>query len=242
MKRLLLPAILLFPIFLLCFWVYRGMSLHQDMSNDPAALFLASRLAQYRPAARARLQPFFEAAQVNYPPARVVLLALKQEKILEVYAAGTNQDFRFVHAYPIVAASGSSGPKLREGDQQVPEGVYPVESLNPNSKFHLALRLGYPNAFDLEQARLDGRDDLGGDIMIHGGAASVGCLAVGDEAAEDLFVLAADAGLTAVTVVISPVDFRKTADVPSPAKDLPPWTASLYQTLKSKLNELPDAK
>jgi hypothetical protein len=239
MKRILLLAILLYPVLLLSYWIYRGMSLHQDMSNDPAALFLASRLSQYRPAARARLQPFFEAAQVNYPPARVVLLALKHEKLLELYAAGTNQDLHFVHAFPILAASSSSGPKLREGDQQVPEGVYPVESLNPNSKFHLALRLGYPNAFDREQARLDGRDNLGGDIMIHGGAASVGCLAVGDEAAEDLFVLAADAGTSAVTVVISPVDFRKTADIPSPPTNLPPWTVSLYQTLKSKLNELP---
>jgi hypothetical protein len=242
MKRLLLLAILLYPVALLCFWIYRGMVLHQDMPNDTAASSLASRLSQYRPAARARLQPFFETAEVTYPPARVVLLALKQEKILEVYAAATNGVLRFVHAYPMLAASGSSGPKLREGDQQVPEGIYPVESLNPNSKFHLALRLGYPNAFDLEQARLDGRDNLGSDIMIHGGAASVGCLAVGDEAAEDLFVLAADAGLNAVTVIISPVDFRKTADIPSPPTNLPPWTASLYQTLKSKLNELPPEK
>lgn len=239
MKRLLLLAILLFPVLVLAFCVYRGMSLRENMSNDSAASFLASRLSQYRPAARARLQPLFEAAQVDYPPARVVLLALKREKLLEVYAAATNQDLRFIHAWPILAASGVSGPKLREGDQQVPEGVYPVESLNPNSKFHLALRLGYPNAFDREQARLDGRDNLGGDIMIHGGAASVGCLAVGDQAAEDLFMLAADVGLTAVTVIISPVDFRKTAEVPSPEQDLPPWTVSLYQTLKSKLNELP---
>ena len=75
--------------------------------------------------------------------------------------------------------------------------------------------------------------------MIHGGAASVGCLAVGDQAAEDLFVLAADTGISAVTVIISPVDFRKNAHVSSPEKDLPTWTISLYQTLRSKLNELP---
>jgi murein L,D-transpeptidase YafK len=242
MKRLLLLAILLFPVLVLAFCVYRGMSLHQAMSTDPAASSLAVRLSQYRPAARARLQPYFEAAQVDYPPKRVVLLALKREKLLEVYAVATNQDLRFIHAWPILAASGVSGPKLREGDQQVPEGVYPVESLNPNSKFHLALRLGYPNAFDREQARIDGRDNLGGDIMIHGGAASVGCLAVGDQAAEDLFVLAADTGISAVTVIISPVDFRKNAHVLSPEKDLPTWAISLYQTLRSKLNELPQEK
>ena len=75
--------------------------------------------------------------------------------------------------------------------------------------------------------------------MIHGGAASVGCLAMGDPAAEDLFVLAADAGIDSVTIIISPVDFRKADAVSLPEKILPAWTSSLYQTLKSRLNELP---
>jgi hypothetical protein len=239
MKRYILPAILFYPVVLLAFWVYRGTSIRQDMAKDSANSSLAARLQEYGPSARARLRPFFDAAQVFYPPARVVLLGLKQEKLLEIYAAGANQNLRFLCSYPILAASGSAGPKLREGDQQVPEGIYPVESLNPNSKFHLALRVGYPNQFDRDQARLDGRDNLGGDIMIHGGAVSVGCLAMGDPAAEDLFILAADTGIDAVTVIISPVDFRKASDVSVPEKNLPVWTGSLYQTLESRLNELP---
>jgi murein L,D-transpeptidase YafK len=239
MKRLILPAVLFYPVLLLAFWVYRGTSIRQDMAKDSANASIAARLQQYGPSARARLRPFFDAAQISYPPARVVLLGLKQEKLLEIYAAGTNQNLRFLCSYPILAASGSAGPKLREGDQQVPEGVYPVESLNPDSKFHLALRVGYPNQFDRDQARLDGRDNLGGDIMIHGGAASVGCLAMGDQAAEDLFVLAADTGIESITVIISPFDFRKAGEVSSPEKNLPAWTGSLYQTLKSRLNELP---
>jgi murein L,D-transpeptidase YafK len=239
MKRLILPAIMFFPFALLAFWVYHGVSIRQDMSNDSNNASIAARVLQYGPAARLRLRPFFDAAQVSYPPAHVVLLALKQERLLELYAAGTNQNLRLISSCPILAASGTAGPKLREGDQQVPEGIYSIESLNPNSKFHLALRVGYPNQFDRDQARLDGRDNLGGDIMIHGGAASVGCLAMGDEVAEDLFVLAADTGISAVTVVICPVDFRKTTNVASPEKNLPPWTATLYQNLKSQLNELP---
>jgi hypothetical protein len=239
MKRLILPAVLFYPVLLLAFWVYRGTTIRQDMSKDSANASIADRLQEYGPSARARLRPFFDAAQISYPPARVVLLGLKQEKLLQIYAAGTNQNLRFLCSYPILAASGFAGPKLREGDLQVPEGVYPVESLNPNSKFHLALRVGYPNQFDRDQARLDGRDNLGGDIMIHGGAASVGCVAMGDVAAEDLFVLAADTGIDNVTVIISPVDFRKAGDVFSPEKNLPAWTGSLYQSIKSRLNELP---
>ena len=89
----------------------------------------------------------------------------------------------FVLADPILAASGVSGPK-REGDKQVPEGFYRIELLNPNSRYHLSLRVNYPNADDLERARQDGRalSTLGGDIMIHGGSASIGCLALGDPA------------------------------------------------------------
>jgi hypothetical protein len=239
MKRFILPAILFYPVLLLAFWVYRGTTIRQDMSKDSANAAIAVALVQYGPSARARLRPFFDAAQVPYPPARVVMLGLKQEKLLQIYAAGTNQNLRFLCACPILAASGSAGPKLREGDQQVPEGIYPVESLNPKSKFHLSLRLGYPNQFDRDQAQLDGRDTLGGDIMIHGGAASVGCLAVGDQSAEDLFVLAADTGIDAVTVIISPVDFRKTDVAALSENNLPAWTGSLYQTIKSRLNELP---
>jgi len=130
---------------------------------------------------------------------------------------------------------------LREGDQQVPEGIYSIESLNPNSSYHLSLRVNYPNVFDREQAAREGRTNLGGDIMIHGGAVSVGCLAMGDEAAEDLFVLAADTGLTNITVILSPVDFRKGQRVPQTGA-VPPWTASLYQTIQSNLYGLPAKK
>ncbi len=238
MKRLLLPAILFFPVAMLAFWMYRGTALRYDMVKAEKKS-MAERLDQYGPAARARLRPFFDAAKIAYPPARVVLVGLKQEKLLEVYAAGTNQPLAFVHTYSILAASGTPGPKLLEGDKQVPEGVYPVDFLNPNSKYHLALRLGYPNGFDRAQAAKEGRDNLGGDIMIHGGEASVGCLAVGDEAAEDLFVLAADTGVANATVVLSPFDFRRTGAPTPELKGLPDWTPVLYQTIRSNLDELP---
>ena len=203
-----------------------------------SAKTIAERLQEYGEAARARWSPFFASAQVAYPPRELVLVGLKSEKILEVYArAGTN-GFKWVRSHPILAASGVVGPKLREGDRQVPEGIYDIELLNPNSSYHLSLRVGYPNAFDREQAARENRTNLGGDIMIHGKALSGGCLAMGDEAAEDLFVLAADTGLTNITVVLAPVDFRLGKTVPESAK-LPDWTGPLYQQIKSRLAELP---
>ena len=99
------------------------------------------------PAARERLTPRFESAQVPYPPSRVTLVAFKEEQRLEVWAEHGG-DWRNVADYAVCAASGTTGPKLREGDLQVPEGVYPLTVLNPNSGFHLSIRIEYPNAID----------------------------------------------------------------------------------------------
>jgi hypothetical protein len=199
---------------------------------------VAQRVEQYGGAARARLTPYFDKAGVSYPPRRVILLALKSERTLQIYATDPNGAYRFLRSYPILAASGDLGPKLHDGDNQVPEGIYPIESLNPNSAYHLSLRVGYPNDFDREQAKKEGRSKVGGDIMIHGSYVSIGCLAMGDETAEELFVLAADTGLSNVTVVIAPVDFRKGKTIPKQAK-LPEWSAALYSQIKQQLAVLP---
>lgn len=201
---------------------------------------IAERVAQYGPAARDRLRPSFTAAGVPYPPARFLLLGLKQERELQLYAAGPGQPLRYIHSFAIVGASGTLGPKLREGDLQVPEGIYGIVYLNPRSIAHLSLALSYPNDFDRARAAEDGRDQslLGGDIMIHGGWKSIGCLAVGDQAAEDLFVLAADAGWESAVVVISPVDFRRAA-LPASYRPPTPWVHQLYAQLRARMFSLP---
>lgn len=196
------------------------------------------RVAEYGSTARARIKPMFDEAGVCYPPRSVVLLGLKRERVLCVYAAGPTGKYRFIHAYPFHAASGLLGPKMKEGDRQVPEGVYSVEELNPNSRFHLALRVGYPNDFDQARAEAEGRTDLGGDIMIHGGASSVGCLAMGDRAAEDLFVLAAETGIENIKIVIAPVDFRR-GERPTRLKYRPKWLPELYADIRNAMEPLP---
>jgi hypothetical protein len=196
------------------------------------------RIAQFGEAARLRLKPSFDAAGVAYPPRHLVLVVLKDERRLEACAGESPAELRFIRSWPIVAASGRLGPKLREGDRQVPEGLYRIESLNPNSRYHLALRVNYPNDFDRARGAEDGRADLGGDIMIHGSSASIGCLAMGDEASEDLFVLAAETGLENIRVILSPVDFRA-RELPSDAGPLPPWTDGLYAQIRRELAKLP---
>ena len=87
-----------------------------------------------------RLRPACDAAGLGYPPSRLALLVFKQEKIVELW--GTDDGFwkRICH-YPILGASGTSGPKLREGDLQVAEGIYRIEGpqrQQPVSPLHQA--------------------------------------------------------------------------------------------------------
>lgn len=195
----------------------------------------ADRVATYAASVKARLEPACAAQGVAYPPASLTIIGLKSERRLELWAPDTSGRPRLLKAYPILGASGVIGPKLREGDSQVPEGLYGIESLNPNSRFHLSLRVSYPNADDRRRAKADGRERLGGDIMIHGSNQSIGCLAMGDPAAEELFVLAALAGPENVRVILSPVDFRQQAAVTIPAGQ-PDWVPALHAEIKAALD------
>ena len=108
------------------------------------------------------------------------ILVFKSERSVEVHAPG----WEAPRIYPMTAFSGSLGPKLREGDGQIPEGIYGIEYLNPNASYYLSLKVTYPNASDRACAKADGRTNLGGDIMIHGKAVTIGCVPVGDDALE----------------------------------------------------------
>lgn len=198
---------------------------------------LVERVEQYGPTALGRLLPRFAAAGIEYPPRSVLLLGLKKERRLEVFAADEAGEMGWIGSYQILGASGGLGPKLTEGDRQVPEGVYRVESLNPDSRFHLSMRLNYPNDFDLRMAGADGRDNPGSDIFIHGGKASVGCLAMGDEAIEELFVLVADVGCENVEVILAPYDLCETG-LPEPDHRQPNWQPELYADLLDRMQRL----
>jgi hypothetical protein len=201
-------------------------------ARRPAGRTVADVLATLGPAAERRLRARFAAAGVVYPPPRAHLLAFKTERRIELWATGIGRPRR-VTVYPMLDDSGTVGPKLREGDYQIPEGIYRVVWLHPNSQYHLSMKLDYPSAYDRARAAEDGRTDLGGDIFIHGKDVSIGCLAVGDPAIEELFVLAARVGVGRVTTVIAPWDLRRRP--PPEADDLPPWVGDLYARVGARL-------
>ena len=189
-------------------------------------------MAQYGADAKRRLQPHLAQAGFTDLPKQLALLAFKEEQIVEVWGK-QEQTWRCITAYPFTATSGTLGPKLREGDGQIPEGLYRIEILNPNSTYHLSLRVNYPNDFDRAMAERDKRTRLGGDIYLHGKNATVGCIPVGDQAIEDLFVLVYAAGLPQVRVIIAPCDFRKNPARPE-LSDLV-WGRLLYDMIELAL-------
>jgi hypothetical protein len=187
------------------------------------------------PRAEARLAPHLQKAGFTDTPRRLLLVALKDERQLELWAKNAKGELRFVRAYAITAASGGPGPKLRQGDLQVPEGFYRLSVLNPNSAYHLSMKVDYPNAFDRRQAAGEKRTQLGGDIFIHGSDVSIGCLALGDEAIEELFTLVAKVKRQNVDVWIAPHDLRLH---PAPPAQ-PAWMESVYAELTEKMRKLP---
>jgi len=197
-------------------------------------------LYAFAPAAVDQLKPYFRKAGVNYPPSEIVLIAIKDEKKMELWGR-SNGKFKLIRPYNVKAASGMRGPKLRQGDRQVPEGIYHISRLNPNSNYHLSMKVDYPNDFDLEHAEYDGRSNLGGDIFIHGKNVSAGCLAMGDAAIEELFVLAAHVGTENIKVIIAPSDPRQ-RPLDSSLPSLPEWTPELYQRITRESFEVTQAK
>jgi hypothetical protein len=89
------------------------------------------------------------------------------------------------------------------------------------------MKLNYPNQFDLKHALSEGRDEPGTNIFIHGKAVSIGCLAMGDKAIEELFVLTAMTGKSAIEIAIAPSDPRN-GDIIPLADGHPDWVKSLY--------------
>jgi murein L,D-transpeptidase YafK len=168
-------------------------------------------------------------------PKRIILVAFKEERILQVY---TNDSYgvKLLKTYPFTAYSGKLGPKLEDGDRQIPEGIYKIEYLNPNSSYYLSLKINYPNEFDKSKTKLSNIDEMGKDIFIHGKSATIGCISIGDEAIEEVFVMTQKAINNEVEVVISPRDFRTNPNFPN-IENIN-WENELYTLLYEKLCEL----
>ena len=119
----------------------------------------------------------------------IFVRVFKEESELEVWKLRDDGRYHHFKSYPICNWSGDLGPKVKQGDRQAPEGFYTVSQsqMNPNSQFHLAFNVGFPNTFD----RAHGR--TGADIMVHGDCRSAGCYAMTDALVEEIYAVAREA-------------------------------------------------
>lgn len=203
-------------------------------AKPPRFKSVQAAINNYGPAVRTNIKPLFAAKDVPYPPARLTFIALKEEKYLYVFAPDRKGKMQNVLSYPIIGTSGGAGPKLKEGDKQVPEGIYKTPGFRTDVIAHLALTVNYPNDFDRKNARLEKRKNLGSDILVHGSQWSTGCLAMGNPCIEELFVLAYDTGLDNIKLVFAPCDLRKKQPQIDFAKQ-PKWLPQLYKQIKDEL-------
>lgn len=111
-----------------------------------------------------------------------------------------------VKEYTIALGQNPIGAKKQEGDGKTPEGEYIISGRNPQSSYHLSLRISYPNEKDIAAAKAAGVS-AGGDIMIHGFPNKIpnflfnfihpndwtaGCIAVTDKEIDEIWRLVPD--------------------------------------------------
>ncbi|HEY3719380.1 MAG TPA: L,D-transpeptidase family protein [Roseiarcus sp.] len=110
----------------------------------------------------------------------------KKEAEFEIWKKKSDGQYALLKTFPMCRWSGQLGPKLREGDHQVPEGFYTIMpgQMNPNSAYYLSFNVGYPNAFDRAW------DRTGGTIMVHGICSSAGCYSMTDAQIAEIYAIA----------------------------------------------------
>ena len=141
--------------------------------------------------------------------APVLIRAFKKEAEMEIWKQRSDGRYVYLKTFPMCRWSGQLGPKVREGDRQVPEGFYTITpgSMNPNSAYYLSFNVGYPNAYDRAWGH------TGGSIMVHGICSSAGCFSMTDQQIEEIYAIMREAfagGQHAVQMQSFP--FRMTAE------------------------------
>jgi murein L,D-transpeptidase YafK len=86
----------------------------------------------------------------------------KENRRLELW-----DDQKMIKEYKIMLGLNPIGAKMEEGDNKTPEGEYTLDLVNPQSKYHYAFHISYPNTKQKIKALLHGKNP-GSNIMIHG--------------------------------------------------------------------------
>ena len=119
----------------------------------------------------------------------ILIRTFKKEAEFEIWKMKPDGRYAQLKTYPMCRWSGQLGPKMREGDRQVPEGFYKITpgQMNPTSQYYLSFNVGYPNAYDRAQGA------SGGSIFVHGACSSAGCFSMTDQQIDQIYAVAREA-------------------------------------------------
>ena len=104
----------------------------------------------------------------HWPPA--ALDGVKADRVVITKASRTlalTRNGDVLQTYAVALGANPVGHKQQEGDERTPEGTYVIDYRKPDSSFHRALHISYPDSEDVQRAVRSGVDP-GGLIMIHG--------------------------------------------------------------------------
>lgn len=137
------------------------------------------------------LKNLFKEKNLKYEGFTLFIRGFKKEKKLEIWVKESGKEnYSLLTEYDFCATSGTLGPKRREGDGQIPEGIYSINHFNPLSNFHLSLGINYPNKSDRVFAD---KVHPGSAIYIHGNCVTIGCIPITDDKIKELYILGVEA-------------------------------------------------
>ncbi|HWB05389.1 MAG TPA: murein L,D-transpeptidase family protein [Verrucomicrobiales bacterium] len=171
--------ILLFGFLILCFFLYLRVARARGTPQT-------DRVSQVKERLWSTL--VYDLKKHNFKPGAPVFIRIfKESSELELWLRDhIGGRYRLYSTYRIANWGGQRlGPKLKKGDCVAPEGFYHVgaRQLKPDSQFHLAFNVGYPNAYDKSWGR------TGDYIMVHGNEVSIGCFAMTDPQIELIYLI-----------------------------------------------------
>ena len=189
MSKKLLCSLLLFALCFLC----RSAYAQSDAQSFRNFQMSSGRVAEAWKKYDDTLKNTFKKKGLAWPAKDIYLRAFKSQNEMELWARNNEtSEYKLVKTYRICAISGQLGPKREQGDRQVPEGYYFIDDFNPKSDYLLSLLINYPNYSD----EAIGKQKKGGNIYIHGGCVTVGCMPMTDEGIEELYTVCLNAKLS----------------------------------------------
>ncbi len=190
-----MPGRALFTL-LIAFFCFTMQYAHaqNDAQSFKAAQLSSPRVAQAMAKFTDSLSKEFGRKGITWPATDIFIRAFKSQNEMELWARSSEtSEYKHIKTWRICAITGLLGPKRYKGDHQVPEGFYFIEEFNAHSDYYLSLLLNYPNLSD--KAAAVEKLPLGGDIYIHGGCVTIGCLPMTDALIQEIYAVCLTAKL-----------------------------------------------